>query len=314
MPKLTSLPVPLPRLAVTAALAAAVGFGIAAVATTVGGHYLQLPEGAEPVEYADPAAPEAAAAPSVAEDDEAPARPTVRNRAPSSKSWDVIVRRNIFDSTAVYNPAAVVPGGGDCRDSTVKLIATVVADLPEYSSALISVSGGKDSHAQGFVIGDDVAGEGRITSIDQKKVCTDGGACICMGNEGAVAKSSGSAATGGDDASGITKLAENKYAIDQSTIDGAMGNLEMLASQVHASPHKGADGQIDGYRLSAIRKGSMFEKLGIKNGDVVKAVNGKPLTSTDGAMALYGSLSSEKNFSFDITRRSQDSTLEYEIR
>lgn len=313
MPTLPSLPVPLPRLAVTAALTAVVGFAIAAAATSVGSHYLQLPDGAEPVGYADPAAPDEAGNSGVATEDAMPTRPTVRPRAPSSKSWDVIVRRNIFDSTAVYNPGTVVPGGGDCRDSTVKLIATVVADLPEYSSALISVSGGKDSRAEGFVIGDDVAGEGRITSIDQKKVCTDGGACICMGNEGGIAKSVGAAAPS-DDASGITKLAENKYAIEQSTIDGAMGNLEMLASQVRASPHKGADGQVDGYRLSAIRKGSMFEKLGIKNGDVVKAVNGKPLTSTDGAMALYGSLSSEKSFSFDITRRSQDSTLEYEIR
>ena len=195
------------------------------------------------------------------------------------------------------------------------LIATVVADIPEYSSALISVSGGKDSRAQGFVIGDEVAGEGRITSIDQKKVCTDGGACICMGNDGGLGKpDAAGAAAGGDPDSGITKISDTKFLVDQSVIDGAMGSIEMLAGQVHASPHKGPDGQVDGYRLSAIRKGTLLEKLGIKNGDIIKGVNGTPLTSAEGAMSTFTSLSSQKNFTFDVTRRSQDTTLEYEIR
>lgn len=302
-----------------AAVMAAFGFGLAALITQVGGHYLVLPEDAGAVVYSD--LPESAAAGGDAavasgSTDEAPPppRPAARPRAPSSKSFDVIVRRNIFDSTAVYNPDVLTPGGGDCRDSAVKLIATVVADLPEYSSALISVSGGKGSHATGFVIGDEVAGEGRITSIDQKKVCTDGGACICMGNDGALAKADPVAAAPGEEDSGITKISDTKYLVDQSVISGAMGNLEMLASQVHASPHKGPDGQVDGYRLSAIRKGTLLEKLGIKNGDVIKGVNGTPLTSAEGAMSTFTSLSSQKSFTFDVTRRSQDTTLEYEIR
>ena len=325
MPKPPPFPVPPTRLALTAAFAMASGFACAAVLTRVGAHYLVIPDDAQPVTYNDvqgppatPGAPSAAVTSTDATEPDAadhPASRTPARRAPSSKSYDIIVRRNIFDSSAVYNPDVAVPGGGDCRDSSVKLMATIVADLPEYSSALISVSGGKDSHAQGFVIGDEVAGEGRITSIDQKKVCTDGGGCLCMGNDGALAKAD---ATGGDPAadadSGITKVSDTKYLVDQSVVDSAMGNLEMLAAQVHASPHKGPDGQVDGYRLSAIRKGTLLDKLGIKNGDVVKAANGKPLNSTEGAMGAFQSLSSEKSFSFDITRRSQDTTIEYEIR
>jgi hypothetical protein len=283
-----------------------------------------LPEDALPVAYSDgptPTSPTAPGeAPTLADAGDAPqiaARPTARPRAPNTKSYDVIVKRNIFDSTAVYNPATLPggPGGGDCRESSVKLIATVVADIPEYSSALISVGGGKDGKAEGFVIGDEVTGEGRITSIDQKKVCTDGGACICMGNEGGLAKATGApGAAPGEDDSGITKVTDTKYIVDQSVIAGATGNLEALASQVHASPHKGPDGQIDGYRLSAIRKGSLLDKLGVKNGDIIKGVNGKPLNSTEVAMSAFTSLSSESAFNFDITRRSQDTTLEYEIR
>lgn len=318
------LPVPLARLAIAAAITSMFGFAFAAALTHFGAlYFLTLPPDIDPIVYNDAPAPPPGPGdlPMPGEPPEAAltsrsASSSPRPRVPSSKSYEVIVRRNIFDSTAVYNPDVAVPGGGDCRDSSVKLIATVVADMPEYSSALISISGGKDSRAQGFVIGDEISGEGRITSIDQKKVCTDGGGCLCMGNDGALGKADVTATTGdpGSADSGITKVSDTKYLVDQSVIEGAMGNLEMLAAQVHASPHKGADGQVDGYRLSAIRKGTLLDKLGIKNGDVVKAANGKPLNSTEGAMSAFQSLSSEKSFSFDITRRSQDTTIEYEIR
>ena len=163
VPEQPALPSPL-RLAIVAAIMASLGFGLAALLTQVGGHYLALPADVEAVTYTDlpdPAAVAAGTAVASAETPATPARPVARPRAANTKSYDVIVRRNIFDSTAVYNPAALTAGGGDCRDSSVKLIATMVADVPEYSSALLSLAGGKDSHAQGFVIGDEVAGEGR---------------------------------------------------------------------------------------------------------------------------------------------------------
>ena len=52
----------------------------------------------------------------------------------------------------------------------------------------------------------------------------------------------------------------------------------------------------------------------VKNGDIVHAVNGMPLTSADGAMSAYQALMSESNFTFDVTRRNQKKTFNYEIR
>jgi predicted RNase H-like nuclease (RuvC/YqgF family) len=44
-----------------------------------------------------------------------------------------------------------------------------------------------------------------------------------------------------------------------------------IPTLLRAIPHKGQDGTVDGLRLSAIRRESIFEKLGFKNGDVVHA-------------------------------------------
>ncbi len=307
------------RLPVLAGGLAIVGFAIGALVNQGVGRVLTLPDDADRPTFTDAGVPvEPIAGNRELGDDpsDEPPRalpPPVRPRGMTARQYaDIIVRRNIFDSSAVYDPNAVAAGGGDCKsDPGVRLLATTVADLAEYSSALIAV-GGKDGSADGYVVGDEVTGEGRIVSIEQKKVCTDGGSCFCIGGE-TPAFATGSKPVGDPDG-GITKRADGTIEVASSVLEEALGNVEMLATQMRAVPHKGADGQIDGYRISSIRKGSLFDKLGIKNGDVVHGVNGQPLTSAEGALATYQALKNERSFSFDFTRKSQRQTLSYEVR
>lgn len=306
-----------PRLLVAGLVIGFVGFSGAAVLNQAIGRLAALPEDAKPLRFSDAPAPDPAVASAKGEpgEESAPSSPLptpVMSRAPSLKTYtDSIVRRNIFDSTAVYDPnAQVAQGGGECKEGGAKLLATVVAEPMTFSSALIS-TGGRESLGQGFSIGDEVSGEGRIVTIEQKRVCLDGGSCLCMGGETGPKKVDGPAAETDD--SGVTKLSDTRYAVDQSVLDSAMGNFETLATQLKVYPHKGPDGQIDGYRVSSIKPNSLFSKLGIKNGDIVHGVNGQPLNSTEGAIATYQSLKSARDFSFDITRKNQKQTLEYEV-
>jgi general secretion pathway protein C len=71
---------------------------------------------------------------------------------------------------------------------------------------------------------------------------------------------------------------------------------------------------VDGYRLSGIRRSSLFRKLGIKNGDVVHSVNGSDLTTMSSALSAFESLQNERNFNFEVTSRKQKKTYEYEVR
>lgn len=294
--------------AVSLALAFGAGRGLAVL--------LALPDGAS-VAMADVAEPDAGAA--------RRQRSRDSSRALSKNSYlDPIVRRNIFDSAAVGATASVdVDPGIDGRRSSldVTLLATVVAEPDSYSSALISSGGNRDGTVQGYGIGDDLMGEATIVRIEQKKVVirrTDGTIeYIDMGGEGSkLATTSRSSTTSEEDESseGITKTGEYSWEVDESIISGALGNIDSLISQVRATPHKGPDGEIDGFRLSAIRRGSLLQKLGIKNGDVIHGVNGAPLTSATGAMGAFQSMQSERSFSFDVTRRNQKNTFEYTIR
>ncbi len=301
------------RAAAALGVSLGVGVGGGVLGSVVLAQFLALPEGAELPTLEDAAPPPATGASGEGQvasaDDPADDPEASRPVGGDKKSFtDIIVRRNIFDAAATFAAAEQTAATQDCKESKVTLLATVVAEVPDYSSALIS-SGSKSSRALGYKVGDQVGGEGRILSIDQKKVCLDGGGCLCMGSD--VKRSS--VAVGGEESGGVTKLSDTQFVVDRDFVEKQLGNVETLATQIRAVP-KTENGEVVGFRLSSVRKGSTFDKLGIKNGDVVHSVNGKGLTSADGALGAYQSLSGESNFTFEITRRNQKMTLAYEVR
>ncbi len=267
----------------------------------------------------------------VAEADEATAAiPTTETRRARSAASYIkpIIKRSLFDSSlvdaVVTAAAASGEGGGDGVPSDLKvvLLATLVADPPEFSSALIAEQKGADG-ALGYGIGDNLLGEGEIVRIEPRKVYVkrlngsieyismEDGQCYEKDKRKGGRKSSKKGKDEEED--GITKEGPNKFIVDQELIDKVMENPEQLYSQIRATPHK--DGStVDGYRLSGIRRRSLFYKLGIKNGDIVHSVNGTTLDSMSSAMGAYNSLQNDKNFTFEVTRRNKRQTFEYEVR
>lgn len=296
--------------------------------------WLALPEDAELTDLSGAAAPPSGdvpsdgAAPPVGPDGGPDAAPLGDEPSPpisdggnlNREDWvDPIVSRNIFDSSKVGQPTDApgdISGEGRRTDLKVVLLATVVAIPETFSSALISAEE-KGPRATGYGIGDDLMGEATIVKIEQKRVFirrTDGAVeYIDMENKAGGEEPRGRREESSDDGA-VAKSGDNKFTVDRSLLESALANPEALAGQVRVVPHKGADGEIDGYRLSGIRKGSVFEQLGIKNGDIVHTVNGKALTSTSSAMDAYSSLQNERSFSFEITRRSKRQTMDYEVR
>jgi general secretion pathway protein C len=309
---------PAPKnLLIGAAVLAAVSVAGAWGVNQIVAGFLALPDGAEVNETAVASAEE----PDDAE--RAPSRGAT-TRTLSKRSYiEPIVKRNIFDPDAVgVEPVKTGPVGADrATDLDLILLATVVAVPDTFSSALIAEDK-RGGEALGYGIGDDLIGEGTILRIEQKRV-------IIKRNNGDIEylavdddkkvtrKPAASAAKsdqeeGGDE--GIEKVGDNKWEVDRSLVEEQIANVEKLATQIRVVPHKDTNGDIDGYRLSGIRRGSLFDKLGIKNGDIVHGVNGMALTSADGALKAYQALQSESGFSFDLTRRNQKQTFEYEIR
>jgi general secretion pathway protein C len=237
---------------------------------------------------------------------------------------DGILKRNIFDAEfiALYNPS---PTNSETNEESerktdlkVRLIGTVVAEPAAYSSALIA-DDDRNAEALGYGVGDKLY-DAELTAIEARRVTlrrSDGSIeFLTMDpDEKAPARKSTTTAkaTDGDD-DGIQEVAEGKYIVPRETMDKYMSDLDALSRMGRALLHRGPDGEYDGYRMSAIRRNSMADKLGIKNGDIVHSVNGMALNSMSGAMNAMQTLQTEAEFGFEITRRGQKSTLSYEIR
>jgi general secretion pathway protein C len=112
---------------------------------------------------------------------------------------------------------------------------------------------------------------------------------------------------------GIEKRSDTDFVIDRSEVDKAMENLNELFTQIRAVPHF-QDGKASGFRLFAIRQQSVFEKIGLKNGDIVTRINGNDLTDPARAMSLIQELRGEGRISVDVMRNRQPTSLSYEIR
>jgi general secretion pathway protein C len=119
------------------------------------------------------------------------------------------------------------------------------------------------------------------------------------------------AAPSGD--GGIQSRGETEFQIDRAEVDKAMENMNQLFTQIRAVPHF-QDGKSAGFRLFAIRRDSIFDKIGLKNGDIISRINGNELSDPARAMSLIQELRNEGRIAVEVTRNREPTTLNYEIR
>lgn len=98
--------------------------------------------------------------------------------------------------------------------------------------------------------------------------------------------------------------------VRRTEIEKSLRNLNKLLSQVRIRPYfKG--GKPHGLALSNIKRGSVFEKLGLKDGDIVQGVNNRTIRSPDDIMAFYRRLKSGSHIAVRIDRKGQLKTINY---
>jgi general secretion pathway protein C len=106
---------------------------------------------------------------------------------------------------------------------------------------------------------------------------------------------------------------EDEYLIDRRDVHEGLADVGRVTRQIRVVPNF-VDGEPTGYRVFGINSGSLFERLGLRNGDVVRGVNAIALTDPARALALLSDLPRERQLTVDVLRGKQARTLRYEIR
>ncbi|PRQ04348.1 hypothetical protein ENSA5_08570 [Enhygromyxa salina] len=100
--------------------------------------------------------------------------------------------------------------------------------------------------------------------------------------------------------------------ITRAQVDKLLADPSTLARQARVVPSV-EDGETVGFKFYGIRRGSLLKGFGLKNGDLLRAVNGHEITSIDNAMAAYASLRDEQTFALELEREGQPISLEISI-
>ncbi|MGI6394998.1 MAG: type II secretion system protein GspC [bacterium] len=203
--------------------------------------------------------------------------------------------------------------------TSLVLSGTIVAKEFEDSIAILRESSSRGERAIIARVGSEIVQGVKLALVWRNfVVLTTSSGVRCIGEgvgdaksapvEQKVAQRESPAETKEDDID-IRKIGDNKYSIRREDLQKVTGNLNALARQARIVPSK----KDNGFKVFSITKDSLYSKIGIQNGDVIKSINGIELSSPDKALEAYSRLQSASALSLDIVRRGKNETLEYVI-
>jgi len=210
---------------------------------------------------------------------------------------------------------------GECAlHNKLKLAGTMPAIPDEFSSATFTTGRGKKAETKVISVGESVDDSTTLLAVRRNLVVFKTSSGIkCLGDKvGKKSKDTKSATSykppfipgpGKGDDSTIKKTSENSYSINRSELNKLTSDFAGLARQARIVPVKGEDG----FKIYSIKRNSLYKKIGIKNGDIIKSINGIPLTSPDKAMEAYSRLRNANNISLELKRRGQRKSIDYSI-
>jgi type II secretion system protein C len=119
--------------------------------------------------------------------------------------------------------------------------------------------------------------------------------------------------TGQSDAdSFFTKLDDNSWLVSSEKATDMVSHIDQYAGQVIAFQHR-ENGEAAGFKIRHLQEGNDFEKLGLKNNDIIKRVNGLEVNDlTDVLQAVY-QLSDETEFTLEVQRGDGMQDLNYRL-
>jgi general secretion pathway protein C len=96
--------------------------------------------------------------------------------------------------------------------------------------------------------------------------------------------------------------------VDRKQLQQQMGKPEFLSQALIVPNPEG------GFLVRQIQPGSLYEKLGLRPGDVIRNVNGQALTSMEDVMKLYQQFGTAQRVLVEVQRQGRSETLYYDMR
>jgi type II secretion system protein C len=111
----------------------------------------------------------------------------------------------------------------------------------------------------------------------------------------------------------VRKISSNRFLINREDATTAVGNINKFMTEARLKPHF-IMGRPSGYSISEIIPGSLIEKIGLRNHDIIKKINGQMIDKPEEVFQAYSQLLKDSNIEVEIERRGRSEIFRYEIK
>ena len=240
-----------------------------------------------------------------------------------------VLDRNIFNATGEVpdqkeladNAAQERELAGQCNKPTLKIKVVGTIYLGDGDS-VVSVREASYSHSDTYRVGDKIVGyeDVRIVAIEREQMIVDnGGSRECYKIE----KSANVASrTEGYQTSKKQPKPKNSgdgdrggaVVLDSAWVETQLGpGFSQVLKSARLVPN--LDGEsINGFKIFAIKKGTLFNKIGLRNGDIIQKINDTSLEQAEQGFALYQTFQEDQEIVFNIMRKNKPQTISVVIK
>ena len=250
-------------------------------------------------------------------------RAGVQPAAAAGRGIETIVARNIFCSDCAPVAAPVEGDRSSSSEPTrttlpLRLLATVI-DADDDDGRFASVLDTSSGRTRVAGIGDRLALEARLVTVEERRILLENGGRKeflsleeASTPEGVRLQAPSRTMAQAPAAGAVRAVGPGRYEIPGEMLKQALSNTAQLASMARVMPAQ-LQGQPAGFMLTAIRPGSLYTQLGLMDGDIVQAVNGRAIRTPEDALQVYSALRGAQHLTISVLRRSQPITHDYTV-
>lgn len=252
-------------------------------------------------------------------------------KTPAQKSFHqyvLVVKKNVFgiEPGEFRRLQGAAPAKAKAEAPQVyKLIGTVSGQHGAGYAVLVDAAG----QQQVMAVGDEVPGMGTLAAVEADRIFIDsnGHRTEILFQDSLkikdVGRSPGNIAQRGGRAAPTTgqplnrgfarKTSEGSYVVAQGALENALSNPERIMTDARLLPHM-VDGKQVGFAVKELKKGGLYEGLGLRLNDVLLRVNEFEISSAEAALQAFTALQGMQRVELDISRGGKKMTLSYQIR
>lgn len=240
-------------------------------------------------------------------------------------TYEIILSRNLFDSSGISgDDSFTAPTQLNPVKSSLPLtlIGTAILTDPKRSIGTVEDRGAQLIYP--LRVDDEVTGKLRVTHIEARRLVfvnlsnnrleyIELPEDQMLSNPIVTASSLKKPFTPSSTGSGIKKVSETQFNISRSEVDKSMSNLGVVLTQALAKPNF-ENGVQNGFKITQIVPGSIYEKIGLKDGEVILGLNNESVNDPAKAFQMLNELKTSNHLEIKVkTVDGKEITRVYDI-